>query len=50
MKSAMNYKALNAIHSVVSIEMFALITTSETTKNAWMMFNNTFEGNNRVKN
>lgn len=48
-KAAMNQKALNAIHSAVRIEMFALFSTCETAQEVWMILKNTFESNSHVK-
>lgn len=47
--SGMNQKAINAIQSDVSIEIFSLISTFQTVKEAWLVLKNTFEENRRVK-
>lgn len=48
--SGMNQKALNTIHSAISVEIFAIISTCKTAKEAWNILENNYEGNRRVKN
>lgn len=47
--SNMNQKALNAIQGAVSMEVFAIISTCKTAKEAWDILECTYEGNTKVK-
>ena len=45
-----NSRALNALFSVVTNEEFKKISSIETTKEAWIIFQTTYEGTKVVKN
>ena len=44
-----NNRALNALFSVVTNEEFKKISSTETTKEAWTIFQTTYEGTKAVK-
>ena len=45
-----NSRALNALFSVVTNEEFKKISSTETTKKAWIILQTTYEGTKAVKN
>lgn len=47
--SSMNQKAINSIQGAVSMEVFVILSMCKTAKEAWDIFECTYEGNTSVK-